>query len=278
MECSFCHKHLNEGTEFCDACGEELMVSHSTLSVSQLDAVVLPPIIERRYPSEFEEELKKAYYLSQVKQEDSADSWDHIQAYFDFIYLRLMYEDDKDRFLESEYPKDIAYNILNALKTLTIEQETRVILQQRYGELYQTHQLPDHVAHHIPLIYDTAERDLYKRIKGRSWGQIIGHGLVGFLVATILFLVLGGGYIAYTIFAESGLQGITPTTMLDAVQNYLDYVVILLALAFAWGIQKGWNLKRVNIKKDLFQKNKVFKKQIRKEIKPLVRKVKRRKT
>ena len=277
MECTFCHKHLNEGTEFCDACGEELMTTHSPLSISQLDTVILPPVIERYFTSEFEEELKNAYYVSQIKRNDTEDTWEHMQLYFDYIYLRLMYEQDKDRFLSEDYPKDVAFAVLNALKTKTIEQDVRVVLQQRYGVLYQKHQLPPEVIAHIPLVYQCKNRELYRRIKGRTIGQAIGKGISSFLKAFLILAFVAALYTSYTVYTEVGLDGINETVLIDAALAQINIVYILAGVAAAWGIQKGWNLKRDNIKKDLFQTNKTLKKQIRKDVKPLFRKVKRRK-
>jgi hypothetical protein len=277
MECTYCHKHVNEGTAFCDACGEELMTSHRSVSISELSSIVLPPIIERYFSATLEEELKNAYYVSQVKRIDNEGSWEHMQLYFDYIYLRLMYEQDKDRFLSQEYPKEVALTVLNAFKTQSIEQEVRVILQQRYGELYQQHQLPSEVIAHIPQIYDCSNRELYRRIKGRTIRQAIGRGIVSFVKLFFLLGVIGLGYIGYTLYTEVGLDGINQTVLLDALSTHQNAIMILAGIAVAWGIQKAWNVKRDTIKRELFQTNKVLKKQIRKEVKPLFRKVKRRK-
>lgn len=277
MECTFCHKHLNEGTEFCDACGEELMTSHSPLSISQIDSIVLPPVVERYFDMTLEEELKNAYYVSQIKRADMDDTWEHIGLYFDYVYLRLMYEQDKERFLSEDYPKDVALTILSALKTQTIEQEVRVVLQQRYGELYQKQQLPPEAIAHIPRVYDCNDRELYHRIKGRSLGQAIGRGMVSFIKVFLVLALVGIAYLGYTLYTDVGIEGLNETVVINAVIARINELLILAGVAAAWGIQKGWNVKRDTIKKDLFQTNKILKKQIRKEVKPLFRKVKRRK-
>lgn len=278
MECIVCKKQVNEMSLFCDKCGAQLLETKVKLDLNNIDEMIKPVDYQERFDEEFEDEIRKAYYLSLVRDSVSGEQKKNLDKYFDYFFLRLIYEEEKEFFLSDEYPKSIAKEITTALQKRTINKKMMDIFRQKYGQDYINKNIPENFVSKVPNVYITKERNTSKLVKGRSLFSLL-FGLVFRFVLTYVFTsILLAAYIYFF-----PLRGQLTGGGLDRyiIENYVQDKMMIFAahagIVFLWSFIKTARSGKVDMVKYSFKKNRKLKKQINKEVKVLAKKIKKRK-
>jgi hypothetical protein len=275
MECITCSKKLNEMTFVCDNCGTRQLENRVEVTKDNIDALIQPNDFNNRYTDAFEEEARKAYFLSSINKHIHGENRENMMKYFDYFFLRLMYEEDRILFLDDEYPIEDAKTVLTSLTRRKITKKTKAVLSNRFTQTYRSLKIPSFAIEKVPYIYITKHRNKKKILKGRDTSQIIVSVISSFIVTYVVSSFVVGVILGITLIR----QGIVNPNQ-TAIQRYLNenpiYLFIPVVIAVVYAVFKGATDKKVDILDSLF-KNKRLKKQVRKEIRPLLKKVRRRK-
>ena len=167
MICHQCLKPLNEMSLYCDRCGVKLPTEKVQFNFDTIDRYLLHPEKENVYPADLIVDIKKAYYLSTIIQEEHADNQDLIEKYLSYVYLRILYERDKNYLLTEEYSIPKAKAILTSLVSCKINKDMLDYLEEEFPEemLHQT--IPKEVLRNIDKPYIT-EHNIKKILPKKS--------------------------------------------------------------------------------------------------------------
>lgn len=277
MECVVCNKKVNEMSLFCDKCGAQLLEAKVQLTIANIDPMIQPYEFNNPYSEDLEEEIRKAYYVSLLKDLTPGSYAVNVDKYFDYLYLRLLFEEEKHRLLDNEYPKEVAMDILLSFTKSTINNTVKELFSHRFKEDYTEKRIPKQVIERVPIIYISKERKIQNIVIARTLGGLLRRGILSFILSVLLLSVLSAILVGYQLYTTLTLQGITLTVFTDYIQTNMIYAYVPVGIAFVWAIFKAFTHNRSDVVKHMFTKNKALKKQIKKEIKPLVRRVKKRK-
>ena len=153
MECRQCSKVLNEMTVICDRCGSQQKESKPTFTFRELDKLIIFKKVDEPYPTVLQEYLKRAFFLSNIRSEESNSTKKAIDKYLDYIYLRLMYEKDKNILLTNNYPVEKANAILSSLVTMKCTKEMKGYIKEEFLEVYDKKELPQEVISRIEDVF-----------------------------------------------------------------------------------------------------------------------------
>lgn len=262
MICHQCLKPLNDLSLYCDRCGVKLHTEKVEFEFDTLEKYILNPQKEISYPIDLVSDIKKAYYLTTIIEEENADNQTLIEEYLMYVYLRILYERDKNYLLTDQYSSPKAKAILNSLVNRKITKELKDYLEEEFPEEIEHQILPKEILKNIDKPYLTElniKKILPKTSKIAIWFCIIKS----ILMTTIVLIIIGAGLL-YLYFLPDGL---TTSQMLDQtsqiLQNNLLYVIGGVALIILIGLVRGLRNKKLLFLSKIMKQNHQFHKHVK---------------
>lgn len=168
MECINCNKEVNKITLYCDNCGTKFLTPIDSWTIDHVDDMLVKAEFKDRYSFELEEDIKKAYYISLILKETKGIVSVATRSFFDYFFLRLLFEEDKNEFLDVDYDPQVAKEILTALRTGIITDHVKAVLKTKYDEDYRNQRVPYSIIKKVPQIYMLKDRKLNNIINGKK--------------------------------------------------------------------------------------------------------------
>ncbi len=155
MKCNECFKELNEMTLYCDRCGAQVSKEKIKLNFAVIEKTVIPLQIESEYKIDQVEEIKKAYFLSNIKSDFKGFKRRYIEQYIDYVLLRVYYEKNKVLLTTNDYDKERALALLETFENRKPHPIVLEILKEEYGDDYENKVIPKSITDKIESIYCT---------------------------------------------------------------------------------------------------------------------------
>ena len=153
MKCNECAKELNEMTLYCDRCGAQVAEEKMKLSFKEIEKCILPLNIESVYKKDHVQDIKKAYFLSNIRSDFRGFKKRYIDQYIDFVLLRTYYEKNKVLLTTLEFDKYKAVALLEAFEYRKLSPLTIELLKEEYGEEYENKIIPKSITDNIEHVY-----------------------------------------------------------------------------------------------------------------------------
>jgi len=227
-----------------------------------IDRYLLHPEKENVYPADLIVDIKKAYYLSTIIQEEHADNQDLIEKYLSYVYLRILYERDKNYLLTEEYSIPKAKAILTSLVSCKINKDMLDFLEEEFPEemLHQT--IPKEVIRNIDKPYITEHN--IKKILPKKSKIAIFISIFKFIIITTLWITIIGGGLFYLYYQKDGLS---TTQIIEKVQlllqNNLPITIGIIGFILLIGIIRGLRNKKLRFVTKIMKQNKQFSKHVK---------------
>lgn len=218
MECNQCLKQLNEMTIVCDRCGTILSKDKQTLYEDDLEKLIVLDKEEDLYPSHLQEDIKKAYFLSLVRNEvKDKRQRKRIDEFIHYIYLRVMYQRDKDMLLTPDYSIPKAKTILTSLVNRSIHTDLLGYMQEEFPEDFDNKTIPFSVMNKVEKIYIT-DYKLGKLLPKKDLTSMIFTSISYFIKYTLIIVPMALAIIAGYLF----YQGQDITTISTQIISYIS--------------------------------------------------------
>ncbi len=260
MKCKECFKELNEMTAFCDRCGAQLTEERMELSFKIIQENIIPLEIETTYTKDHQEEIKNAYFLSNIRNDFRGGKRKYIDQYIDYVLLRTYYEKNKRLLTTGEFEKKKALSILNAFINRRPDNVIYEILKEEYGDDYDNRVIPKGITNNVEKVY-LSEYNLKKLNPSKFFSKAVTNILISTIKSLVFFGVIGGA-----------LYFVMPMviTDFDLVEYILSNQYIVFALAgviLIRGLVKSHKNRKYYPFEDIINSNEGLKRRIKMDIK-----------
>lgn len=260
MKCNECLKELNEMTLYCDRCGAQVGKEKMKLNFKEIEKNVVPINIESTYKLDQIIEIKKAYFLSNIRKDFKGYKRRYIEQYIDYVLLRAYYEKNKVLLTTSDFDKQKALAVLETFENRKPNSLIKEILKEEYVEDYENKVIPRSITEKIENVYCT-NFNLRVLSPSRFATKIIFTTIGGIIRMAILFGILGVLlYLGLPMFIPGyDLLNLITTTPI----SYVVIGFVLLVLGYITSRKKRLYYPF----EDIINSNSVFKRHIKTEIK-----------
>lgn len=247
-------------TLYCDRCGAQLSKEKMKLNFMIIEKNVVPLTIESDFKIDQIDEIKKAYFLSNIKKDFKGFKRRYIDQYIDYVLLRVYYEKNKVLLTTNDYDKQRALALFETFENRKPDPLVLEILQEEYGEDYENKVIPKSIVDRIEHIYCT-NFNLRILSPSRFLTRILMTTIGGVIKMALILGVLGA--ILYV-----GLPTVIPG--FDLIQTITTYtysyaIIGVVLLVLGYFTSKG---QRVYYPfEDIINSNSVFKKHIKTNMK-----------
>ena len=155
MKCRECFKELNEMTLYCDRCGAQLSEEKISLTFKDIQKHILPIVIETSLSINQLDEIRIAYFLSNIRKDFRGFKKRYIEQYIDYVLLRTYYEKNKVLLTTEDFDKERALDLLLTFDKRKPQPLVFDILKEEYGDDYENKVIPKVIIDQVERIYDT---------------------------------------------------------------------------------------------------------------------------
>lgn len=256
-------------TLYCDRCGAQLSQEKMNLTFDKILQNVLPIEIESVFQPDHEDEIRNAYFLSTIRTDFRGFKRKYIEQYIDYVLLRTYYEKNKVLLTTSEFDKEKALHLLEALESRKLTSEATMILLEEYSDDYENKMIPKSLTDQIMHVYCTdfnvktinPSRFFIKSLKTVFGGVIKVAIILGVIIGAI---VVGAPYVV------PGMD------ILDMAMSFQYTYIILAAVLLVFGTITSRKKREFYPLDDIISKNATFKKHIKTEMKKRIKTLKYR--
>lgn len=267
MKCNECFKELNDMTLYCDRCGAQLSEEKTPLTFDKILDNVLPISIESSLQPDHVEEIKTAYFLSNIRTDFRGFKKKYIDQYIDYVLLRTYYEKNKVLLTTRDFDKEKALHLLLALESKKLTSEAQMILLEEYAEDYENKIIPKSLTDQIIGVYCT-NFNLKMLNPTRFFTKSLGTVLGGVIKVAIILGIVGA-------IAFFGLQYFAPSIdLLDIVNSFAYSYIILGGVLLILGTIISRKKREFYPLEDIVSHNQVFKKHIKNDMKKRIKTLK----
>ncbi|AIO18094.1 hypothetical protein KQ51_00191 [Candidatus Izimaplasma bacterium HR1] len=264
MKCKECLKELNEMTLYCDRCGAQVSKDKMKLSFKEIEKYVLPLNIESDYKKDHTAEIKKAYFLSNIRKDFRGFKKRYFDQYIDYVLLRTYYQKNNVLLTTLEFDKYKALALLETFENRRPDPLAFEILKEEYGEDYENKVIPNSITEKIENVYCGNFN-----LKMLSPGRFFMKTLVTVISSTIKVGIIAGLVAAILYFA---LPMVLPDTDLLEMANSFSYTwfivgFILLVLGYFSSKKK----REFYPFEDIINSNSEFKKHIKSDMRKRIK-------
>lgn len=264
MKCSECLKELNEMTLYCDRCGAQVAKEKMKLSFEDVERNVVPLTIESTFKLDQVDEIKKAYFLSNIKQDFKGYKRRYINQYIDYVLLRVYYEKNKVLLTTSEFDIKKALAILETFELRKPTSTVFEILKEEYGEDYEIKVIPRSITDQIKNVYCT-NFNLRLLSPSRFGFKILFTTIVGIIRVSIFFAIIG----ALLLYVAPMF---IPSFDFATIFKSLPYNYYMIGgLVIVIGYVSSRKQRKYYPFEDIINSNSVFKKHIKTDIKKRIK-------
>jgi len=247
---------------YCDRCGVKLHNERIEFEFDNIEKYLIQPKKENLYPADLITDIKKAYYLSTIIDEENIDNQNLIEKYLNYVYLRILYERDKNFLLTDHYSTPKAKAILSSLVSRKITKEMMDYLEEEFPEEIEKQCLPKDVIHNIDKPYLT-ELNIHKLLPKKS-KMAVWFSVVKSIIFTALFFILIGGGLFYLYYQN---QGFSTSRMIQEAQTLLnenlEIGLGIIAAVFLIGLIRGLRNKKLRFLTKFMKQNTQFHKHVK---------------
>lgn len=263
MKCKECYKELNEMTLYCDRCGAQVANEKVKLSFAIIEKNVVPLSIESDFDSNLIAEIKKAYFLSNIRKDYKGFRRRYIEQYIDYVLLRAYYEKNKVLLTSNEFAKEKALALLESFEQRKMNTTVLEILKEEYVEDYESKVIPRSITDKIENVYCT-NFNLRLLNPSRFALKIIVTTFGGIIKMMILFGIIG----ALLYF---GLPMIVPGFDLLSYVTNSSYSFIIIGVVVLLGYFTSKKNRLYYPFEDIIDSNSGFKRHIKTDVKKRIK-------
>lgn len=224
MKCNECLKELNEMTLYCDRCGAQLSKEKINLNFEVIEKQVLPLGLETYFTKNQTEEIKTAFFLSNIKNDFKGFKRRYIDQYIDYVLLRTYYEKNKFILTSKEYDLEKALGLLTTFEKHKPTQIAKEILEEEYGDDYENKVIPKTITDQVERIY-CVNYNLRLLSPVRFLSRIIFTTLIGSIrMAIPVGAIFAGAYILLPDLVEPNMSNPILFATLGGILLVLGYL------------------------------------------------------
>ena len=269
MKCNECLKELNEMSLYCDRCGAQVSRTKMPLTYEEVEKQVLPIEIETPYGSHHQNEIRNAFFLSNIRKDFRGAKRVYIEQYIDYVLLLTYYMKNRIHLTTTEFAPEKALALLNTFYERKPDPKVFELLEEEYGDDYTNRVIPKTITDRVEKLY-LSDYKLSQLNPTRLLSKTVIATLKGMVKVSVIFALIGALLYVALPMLVSGFNLIS-----FILNNPINLGILIVLLGLSGYIITSKQRKYLAFE-DIINTNDFIKKQIRTDIKKKIKTLKYR--